>query len=237
MSSTEPTVVLAATHMDTERIAETIAGVLEQGVVLHLQGGLGAGKTTFVRGLARGLGLSTDEVSSPSFVRLQRYDDGRRAIVHVDAYRIEDEGEAAGLEIEAIAEEAAAIIAIEWPDRLGEHAPPPDLVVTIDPGEEDSSRRVAILDRRRPAESRRLVDALCTLHGSAVARTPAPIGARCTICGRDISAGGAQERFCSDRCRGADLSRWFRGDYAISRPLDPEEDLEPGSGAGPAGFV
>lgn len=226
MIPTEPIVVFARDEIDTELVASTIAELLAPGEVLHLHGGLGAGKTTFVRGLARGLGLRPEEVSSPTFVRLQRYDDGRRSLVHVDAHRIERAGEAAGLEIEPIAEETSAVVAIEWPERLGEHAPPPDLVISIDAASE--GRRIAIVDRRESRKARRLAEALRTLHGGAVETVAADRGTGCPICGRpiEVSANASSGPFCSERCRGADLSRWFRGDYAISRPLDPETDAD-----------
>lgn len=229
MNRVEPTVVAAGDHVETERVGSTVATLLRPGEVVHLHGGLGAGKTTFVRGLAAGLGLAAAEVSSPTFVRLQRYDDGRRSLLHVDAHRIEDARDAAALEIEAIAEETAAIVAIEWAERLGDHAPPPDLVVSIDP--DPAGRRIAILDRRGPRDARRLLDALRTLHGPSIEPPSPSRPTRCPICGRAIEAAGdhARATFCSERCRGADLARWFRGDYAISRPLDPEldEDLDP----------
>jgi len=238
---------------ETEAIAATVGGLLEPGTVLHLLGGLGGGKTTFVRGLARGLGLDADEISSPTFVRLARHDrhacpdrpdqaeKALRSLVHVDGYRVEDEREAAALEIEAVAEECDAIVAIEWPDRLGTHAPPADLVVSIDPddsmpgsdesGPETGARRIAILDRRSEPARRRLAEAMATVHAGRVRMPPTAGEARCPICGKPLPEPGREESFspfCSPRCRGADLGRWFSGDYAISRALDPEQDADVG---------
>jgi tRNA threonylcarbamoyladenosine biosynthesis protein TsaE len=245
MTTSDAILVRSLDPSETEALAATVGGVLEPGTVLHLLGGLGAGKTTFVRGLARGLGLDAEGVSSPTFVRLARHDrhdqheKDPRSLVHVDGYRVEDEREAASLEIEAVAEECDAIVAIEWPDRLGTHAPPADLVVSIDPdesaldaGDADlprGARCIAILDRRPDAARRRLAEAMATVHAGRVRMPPASGEAHCAICGKTLSGPGREQSFspfCSPRCRGADLGRWFSGDYAISRPLDPEQDAD-----------
>ncbi|PAZ07132.1 MAG: tRNA (adenosine(37)-N6)-threonylcarbamoyltransferase complex ATPase subunit type 1 TsaE [Opitutia bacterium AMD-G1] len=71
---------------ETERAAEAFAALLPPDTVLALEGDLGAGKTTFVRGLVRGLGV-TGDITSPSFALLNVYE-GRRQVFHVDAYRL-----------------------------------------------------------------------------------------------------------------------------------------------------
>jgi tRNA threonylcarbamoyladenosine biosynthesis protein TsaE len=71
---------------ETERAAEAFAALLPPDTVLALEGDLGAGKTTFVRGLVRGLGV-TGDITSPSFALLNVYD-GHRQVFHVDAYRL-----------------------------------------------------------------------------------------------------------------------------------------------------
>ena len=81
-----------------------------------MQGGLGAGKTTLVQGLAQGWG-SLDDVSSPTFVLVNEYrrPDGAR-LFHMDAYRLESEPEAAELDIDRMVSEGALIV--EWPERV-----------------------------------------------------------------------------------------------------------------------
>jgi len=81
-----------------------------------LQGELGAGKTTFVQGLAQGWG-SLDDVSSPTFVLVNEYrrPDGAR-LFHMDAYRLESDSEAAELDIDRMVSEGALIV--EWPERV-----------------------------------------------------------------------------------------------------------------------
>ena len=101
---------------DTERLAEALAARLRAGDVLLLSGPLGAGKTAFVRGLARGLGIDADEVSSPTFTLLHEYRGGRLTLYHADLYRLERAAtEDLGLEEVGATD---GVLAIEWPDRL-----------------------------------------------------------------------------------------------------------------------
>lgn len=101
---------------ETADVAIRLAGRLTPGTVLLLSGDLGAGKTAFVRGLAQGLGVSPDEVSSPTFTLVHEYRGGRLPLQHVDLYRLERvDLDTLGLD-EALAE--AGVVAIEWPERL-----------------------------------------------------------------------------------------------------------------------
>ena len=101
---------------ETERLAEALAVRLRAGDVLLLSGPLGAGKTAFVRGLARGLGIDPDEVSSPTFTLLHEYGGGRLRLFHADLYRLGSGGaEDLGLEEAGVRD---GVLAIEWPDRL-----------------------------------------------------------------------------------------------------------------------
>lgn len=79
---------LAQTPAQTCRVAERLAGALEAGDVVTLAGGLGAGKTTFVKGLARGLGAHPDDVVSPTFQYVREVRGGRLPLFHVDCYRL-----------------------------------------------------------------------------------------------------------------------------------------------------
>jgi tRNA threonylcarbamoyladenosine biosynthesis protein TsaE len=101
---------------DTAALGRELAATLSAGDVLLLYGDLGAGKTAFVRGLAEGLGVSRDEVSSPTFTLIQEYRGGRLPLFHVDLYRIEDPREFDELGLDEIAE--AGVLAIEWAERL-----------------------------------------------------------------------------------------------------------------------
>ncbi len=99
---------------DTAAAGERLAAALRAGDVVLLYGELGAGKTAFVRGLARGLGAQPDEVSSPTFTLVQEYH-GRVTLYHVDLYRLEPvEVEDLGLDELVLGD---GIVAIEWAER------------------------------------------------------------------------------------------------------------------------
>lgn len=99
---------------ETEALGEELAASLAPGDLLLLAGELGAGKTTFVRGLARGLG-ATATVQSPTFTLVRVYP-GRVQLAHVDLYRLESTAELAELGLEELLEEG--VVAVEWGDRL-----------------------------------------------------------------------------------------------------------------------
>ena len=131
--------VVTESEEQTAEAGERLAGTLRPGDVVLLFGDLGAGKTAFVRGLARGLGASGDEVSSPTFTLVQEYA-GRIQLFHVDLYRLEPaEVDDLGLD-ELVAGEG--VVAIEWAERWQGR---PDDVVEVgieDLGED--TRRISI---------------------------------------------------------------------------------------------
>jgi tRNA threonylcarbamoyladenosine biosynthesis protein TsaE len=104
----------------SERETATVGGQLAQslsaGDVVLLVGDLGAGKTAFVKGLAEGLGIAHDEVSSPTFTLIQEYRGGRLPLFHVDLYRLSDPREIEDLGLDEIA--ADGVLAIEWAEKL-----------------------------------------------------------------------------------------------------------------------
>ena len=100
----------------TEALGAAVAETLRAGDVIALFGDLGAGKTTFTRGLLRGLGFDGD-VSSPTFPIVLTYEELRDPDWHVDLYRIEDPQELPELALDEARSDAALII--EWPERLG----------------------------------------------------------------------------------------------------------------------
>jgi tRNA threonylcarbamoyladenosine biosynthesis protein TsaE len=101
---------------ETEAIAETLASTFRGGEVVLLTGELGAGKTAFVRGLARGLGVDPDDVASPTFVLLTAYP-GRLRLHHADLYRLAGDGDDRELGLEELPG-PAGVLAIEWAERL-----------------------------------------------------------------------------------------------------------------------
>ena len=106
--------IITATEDETSAAGERLAPHLSAGDVVLLYGDLGAGKTAFVRGLARGLGANVEDVSSPTFTLIQEYA-GRVTLYHVDLYRLEPaEIDDLGLE-ELVCGDG--VVAIEWADR------------------------------------------------------------------------------------------------------------------------
>ncbi|HTY41069.1 MAG TPA: tRNA (adenosine(37)-N6)-threonylcarbamoyltransferase complex ATPase subunit type 1 TsaE [Thermoanaerobaculia bacterium] len=140
---------------ETERLGEVLAARLFPGDVVYLEGALGAGKTAFARGVARGLGASEREVASPTFAILHEYAGAGGGIVlrHLDLYRLEDsERELAVLGLpESVAD---APVCVEWPRQAVRALLPPTVEVRIDGEPGGSSRRVSITDVARGGRPR-----------------------------------------------------------------------------------
>jgi len=101
---------------ETEAVASGLAAGFRGGEVVLLSGELGAGKTAFVRGLARGLGADPGEVSSPTFVLLTAYP-GRLTLHHADLYRLRGDGDERELGLEELPG-SDGVLAVEWAERL-----------------------------------------------------------------------------------------------------------------------
>jgi tRNA threonylcarbamoyladenosine biosynthesis protein TsaE len=125
---------------ETAAVGRELAAALSAGDVLLLHGDLGAGKTAFVRGLAEGLGVARDEVSSPTFTLIQEYRGGRLTLFHVDLYRIEDPREFDELGLDEIAEDG--VLAIEWAERLPR---PPSNAVRVSIAQAGESERLVTI--------------------------------------------------------------------------------------------
>lgn len=107
---------MSTSHRHTDRLGQVIGRVLRGGETIALYGPLGAGKTALVRGIAQGLGVPPTAISSPTFVVIHEYDQGRLPLAHVDLYRIRSprELESTGL-IEYLSDQT--VTAIEWADK------------------------------------------------------------------------------------------------------------------------
>ena len=127
----------------TADVGRALAARLTAGSVVLLYGDLGAGKTAFVRGLAEGLGVSRDEVSSPTFTLVQEYRGGRLPLFHVDLYRLNDPREIEDLGLEEIA--AGGVLAIEWAEKLDTPRDANAISVRIQHGDADV-RQIEIED-------------------------------------------------------------------------------------------
>ena len=131
---------------ETRRLGERLGALLRAGDVVLLSGELGAGKTVFVQGIARGLGFD-GSVSSKSFVLLGEYA-GRVRLYHADLYRLVTPEQVQELALDEIS--ADGVLVVEWPERAGEGVLPEEHVrVEFDVRGEDSRvLRVTALGRR-----------------------------------------------------------------------------------------
>jgi tRNA threonylcarbamoyladenosine biosynthesis protein TsaE len=129
----------SASASETERIAGVLASRLLRGDVVTVSGELGSGKTTFVRGACRALGVSSP-VTSPTFTIGHRYD-GTVAVSHLDLYRFAGMSAAEWGDLEPYFEDA--IVFVEWPEAGAHALPPPRLEVVLEHAGGDA-RRVAL---------------------------------------------------------------------------------------------
>lgn len=125
--------VTTASAAESQAIAAEFAAALPPDTTLALHGNLGVGKTTFVQGLAQGLGI-TEPVTSPTF-NIYTVHRGRRTLVHLDAYRLETSKEIDDLLLEDFLI-TPWCLAIEWPEKIATWVPPAalhlDLGITPD---------------------------------------------------------------------------------------------------------
>jgi tRNA threonylcarbamoyladenosine biosynthesis protein TsaE len=128
---------------ETRARAARLATELAPGAVILLSGDLGAGKTAFVRGLAAGLGIDPDEISSPTFTLVHEYRGGRLPLVHVDLYRLER----ADLDDIGLDQDLASrgVVAVEWAERLARIIPGAMRIRIEDAG--GDTRRIRIANR------------------------------------------------------------------------------------------
>jgi len=127
---------------ETFQFARKLAQSMPLPAHILLFGDLGAGKTSFTRGLAAGFGIETvDDVSSPTFTRINQYK-GRTKIYHIDLYRVES-GMLDGLGLEDIFDDPEAAVIVEWAERLGNFETPGATRVYLEYAD-PSSRRIEI---------------------------------------------------------------------------------------------
>jgi tRNA threonylcarbamoyladenosine biosynthesis protein TsaE len=128
----------ASDASETERIGESLGRYLKQGALILLFGDLGAGKTTFSRGLGRGMGVPTP-IQSPTFALIYEHK-GRLPLAHMDFYRLNSPDELDTLGLEEYVE-GGGVVLIEWPEIAAARLPESRIEIRIAP--EAEGRRLA----------------------------------------------------------------------------------------------
>lgn len=138
-----PLEVILSSEAKTQELAQKIAMCLESGDVLLLNGPLGAGKTTFVKELAKSLGVDEAEVVSPTFVIAQKYQGRELGIHHLDLYRIDDMAELDPLLREL--PDSESILVVEWGSKLDPHTFSEHLTINFEYGSSDNQRLATLI--------------------------------------------------------------------------------------------
>ena len=128
---------------ETRALAAKIATETPNGTVFALNGDLGAGKTVFARGFARGLNI-TEPISSPTFTILQEYPIDGKFFYHLDLYRIDNSDAAYAFGIDEFLYAEDAMTLIEWPERIEDILPPHTIRITIEPLDQEDLRRITV---------------------------------------------------------------------------------------------
>ena len=124
--------------IDTTNEAGTIAGISAGGDIIGLAGELGSGKTAFARGFIHALG-DTGEIPSPTFTLVQIYNFADR-VFHFDLYRLEKPEDAFELDLDDAFHSGISLI--EWPEKLGPFLPSRRLMITMEFGQQEGTRRL-----------------------------------------------------------------------------------------------
>jgi tRNA threonylcarbamoyladenosine biosynthesis protein TsaE len=134
--------IFSLSEEETCDLGRTFAISLKGGELILLEGELGLGKTVFARGIAVGLGIPAEDVSSPSFTLVQEYGGGRLNMFHVDLYRLNSSEELSTLGIEEILS-SGGVVVVEWGEKLPPYYHASAITVRLhDVGE--GSRRVEL---------------------------------------------------------------------------------------------
>ncbi len=133
--------IVSRSVTETKNAAKRLARHLRASDIICLSGELGAGKTVFAKGLAHGLNIKEEEVTSPSFVLVRQYSGGRLPLNHLDLYRLGEERQMLDVGYEDYLY-AGAVSVIEWPVRLGYLMPKEYLNVAIEMGKKAGMRAI-----------------------------------------------------------------------------------------------
>ena len=132
---------------ETEDKAKNFASLIKgfkNSLLIHLIGKLGAGKTTFVRGLIQELGFD-EFVKSPTFTIVESYESDNLKVFHFDLYRIEDDRELQAIGVEDYLTEENAITLVEWPEKSKRYFNNPDYIIELNHCDNDEKRLINII--------------------------------------------------------------------------------------------
>ena len=132
---------------ETEDKAKNFASLIKgfkNSVLINLIGNLGAGKTTFVRGLIQELGFD-EFVKSPTFTIVESYESDNLKVFHFDLYRIEDDKELQAIGVEDYLTEENAITLVEWPEKSKRYFNDPDYIIELNHCDNDEKRLINII--------------------------------------------------------------------------------------------
>ena len=141
--------LVTRSEQETELLGETLASTLQPGAIVGLTGPLGAGKTAFVRGIARGCGVDEGVVHSPTFLTAAEYE-GKTNVTHLDLYRHEESLPDADWLAEILDGDGIAVV--EWFERLASEQPPESLEVRMEYGDSEHTRVLEFRARGLRAE-------------------------------------------------------------------------------------
>lgn len=127
---------------ETEKIGEALAKSLQPGTILAYRGDLGAGKTAFTRGLARGLGCK-ETVTSPTYTIVNEYLGGRLPLFHFDMYRLASSDDLWDIGWEDYLDRGGVCV-VEWSENVADALPEDAVVVSFTRGETDNERIITI---------------------------------------------------------------------------------------------
>ena len=131
------------TEVKAKNFASLIKG-FKNSLLINLIGNLGAGKTTFVRGLIQELGFD-EFVKSPTFTIVESYESDNLKVFHFDLYRIEDDKELQAIGVEDYLTEENAITLVEWPEKSKRYFNNPDYIIELNHCDNDEKRLINII--------------------------------------------------------------------------------------------
>ena len=131
------------TEDKAKNFASSIIG-FQNSLLINLEGNLGAGKTTFVRGLIQELGFD-EFIKSPTFTIVESYESENLKVFHFDLYRIEDDRELQAIGVEDYLSEENAITLVEWPEKSKKYFNNPDYIIELNHCDNDEKRLINII--------------------------------------------------------------------------------------------